>query len=129
MLSAGGWATGWLRHEDGLVAMLTNGCTSSTTYEWKKVKIQPPARAQGTARAKRARQTATADSPPRQQTALRSPKTVQVKLRGGAEMWWEITWGGTTKRFPGYVQLDDALLCVFQHPSSCRDHRDERYGD
>jgi hypothetical protein len=108
---------------------VTNGCTTSTTYEWKKVKIQPPARAQGTARAKRA--PSTGPGAPQESSAaeLRAPHYVQIRMRGGAEMWWEVKWGGRTKRFPGYVPIDDVLLCLFTHPPTCKGHKQERTGD
>jgi len=111
------------------MASVQNGCSGSTTYVWQKVKITAAAKAQGTARAKRARRSATVSAPPHSPTDLRRPKTVQVKFRGGAETWWEITWGGSTKRFPGHVALDDVLFCMFTHGSSCRGHREERFGN
>jgi len=108
--------------------MITNGCTGSTTYVWQKVKIKPPARAQGTARAKRAPSGAPVSAPPHSPSELRRPKTVQISFRGGAETWWELKWGGVTKRFPGHVCIDDVLLCLFTHGASCKGHRDERWG-
>lgn len=57
---------------------------------------------------------------------LRRPHNVQIRARGGAEMWWELTWGGITKRFPGYVPIDDVLLCLFTHGRDCKGHREER---
>lgn len=110
------------------MAIVENGCSVSTTYVWQKVKIKAAAQAQGAARAKRAPSSAPVSAPPRQQTPLRAPKHVQIRFRGGAETWWEITWGGITKRFPGHVALDDVLLCVFTHESGCRGHREQKFG-
>lgn len=107
------------------MASVQNGCSGSTTYVWKKVKITAPPRPTAPRRAERGSSPGPAGPRRREMEPLRKPKNVQVRFRGGAETWWEITWGGVTKRFPGYVQLDDALLCIFTHSSSCRDHRDE----
>lgn len=98
---------------------IENGCSGSTTYVWRKVKIQAPPRPKGTARAKRAPMSGP-DAPQKSPEAeLRAPHHVQIRFRGGADTWWEITWGGTTKRFPGHVPLDDALLCLFTHGAGC----------
>ncbi len=111
------------------MAIVENGCSSSTTFVWKKVKITAPPRPKEPRRAKRVTQT----PPPQARNGLvpdlRAPKTVQVRARGGAELWWEITWGGVTRRFPGHVVLQDVLVCVFTHEAGCRGHREERYGD
>lgn len=107
------------------MAIVENGCSGSTTYEWRKVKITAPPRPTGHSASKASTSSASRAGRRREQEPLRAPKNVQVRFRGGADTWWELTWGGVTKRFPGYVQLDDALLCLFTHGARCKGHRDE----
>lgn len=91
--------------------IVPNGCSPSTTFVWRKVKITPAPQAQGTARAKRARQAGKGDQRrglPRQQI------TVGVRYRGGAEAWWELTYAGQTFRIEGYHLLHDVLRWVYE---------------
>lgn len=108
------------------MATIQNGCSLSTTYEWRKVKITAAPQAQGIARAKRAPLGVRPDAPACSAAELRRSRYVQIRMRGGAEMWWEITYGSVTKRFPGYVPIDDVLLCMFTHGARCPGHREER---
>lgn len=39
----------------------------------------------------------------------REPLTIKVKLRGGAECWYEIHARGSVGRFPGHVCLHDVM--------------------
>jgi len=84
----------------------------ASTWEWKKVvKIEPPARAIGTAAPK---------ASPRERLAqrqLRKPLDVQVRYRGGPECWWELKARGRVWRFPGHVCLHDALTFINNSPS------------
>lgn len=42
----------------------------------------------------------------------RRPHGVLVTYRGGPECWFEISYAGKTHRFPGWVQLCDAMATV-----------------
>lgn len=106
-----------------------NGCSPSTTYEWKKVKIQPPARAHRAQPPKASKSSVRRRFIGRTLSELRTATSLVVRYRGGAETWWELSWGGVTKRFPGHVALDDVLLCMFQHGPGCAGHREQRIGD
>jgi hypothetical protein len=74
----------------------------STTWEWRRVKIERPAGGQVAAPKASAR-----PSP------LRKPKTLTVKFRGGDEAWWEIRCGDRTIRRPGVTALHDVLKDVY----------------
>lgn len=79
----------------------------STRWEWKRVKIEPPARAKG--------------QPPQasalafrlRRRALRRQTEVLVRYRGGPECWWELQARGRVFRFPGHMALHDVLCRVY----------------
>lgn len=91
---------------------IPNSCSPSTTFVWKKVKIEPPARPQVTARAQRARSALRPEPLPK--PLPRKTTGVLVKYRGGAEAFWEISHSGRTVRVPGWWQLHDAMRLVFE---------------
>lgn len=72
----------------------------STRWTYTEVKIEPAARPQP-------RQASAARSAA--ERSWRSPYTVQIRFRGGAECWWEISAPGLRLRLPGHVALHDAL--------------------
>ena len=90
---------------------IPNGCSPSTTFVWKKVKIQAPPRPQGTARAQRARM-----APERKERdgLPRQPIGVLVQYRGGSEAWWEITYAGVRYRIEGYHHFHDVMRWVYE---------------
>ena len=87
---------------------------ASTPYEWRRVKIEPAARPQGTARAKRARSQARAPLPERAHVLPRRRLGIQVTYRGGAEVWWELSYAGRTVRLNGFVALHDAMRFLLE---------------
>jgi hypothetical protein len=80
----------------------------STTWEWRKVKIQPAARPTGKSALGR-RQATVAPSFDRRY------RTVQVKYRGGPEAWWELATCGYSVRIPGHICLHDALSFLLEN--------------
>jgi hypothetical protein len=43
----------------------------------------------------------------------RTPATISVKYRGGAECFWEVKYGGRTVRVPGHLQFHDVMRELF----------------
>ena len=81
----------------------------SATWEWRRVKIKPPAQGHQ-------------DSAPKghrwRRLPVRNPRdplTLTVKLRGGPEAWVEIHARGDLGRFPGYVTIAEVVLWVNGH--------------
>jgi hypothetical protein len=79
----------------------------STTWEWRKVKIEPAARP----RSKQPAQPATGLA-----RGLRRPAHFRIKYRGGSEAWWELSDGRYTIRIPGHICLHDALMRFYELP-------------
>jgi hypothetical protein len=83
---------------------IANDCSSSTTWEFRKVRI--PGRPKGHV-------AAAAKRPPLTNRDLRTVQTLVVKYRGGAEAWWEIKARGRIYRMPGWVALHDAMVSIY----------------
>lgn len=92
--------------------MEPNKCTPSTTWEWRKVKIQRRSQSPSSASPQGASHALRADWNPRE------PLTVTVRYRGGPEAWIELKARGETYRMPGHVALFDALSSVWSSRSS-----------
>lgn len=75
----------------------------STTWEWRKVKIQGPRPTQHLSATSGARSTYV----PRRDA--RKPLCVEIRYSGSAEAWWVVKGRGHTWRFPGHWCLDDVL--------------------
>jgi hypothetical protein len=77
---------------------------ASTTWEWKRVKIDPPLAAPPKQSPKAAARLA--------RRAAREPTTLTIRYRGGAEAWWEVKARGRSWRVPGHVALHDVMRMV-----------------
>ena len=77
----------------------------STTWEWRKVKIQR--RRNGPS--KTAPKAATSRSGGRNMAV---PLTIMLTYRGGAEAWWEVKARGRTYHFPGHLCLHDVVARI-----------------
>lgn len=88
-----------------------HGSYPSTTWAWKKVKIDPAPRRQQAQRPKGGRWHLL---PWRDR---RKPLQVTLKYRGGAECWVEVHARGAQGRFPGYVAIIDILNEICQYSS------------
>lgn len=80
---------------------------TSTTWEWRKVKMRRSAGGQDTA----------ASGTRGFRRLRRYPRTEQVRItveyRGGAESWWLLKARGTQEVFPGHRALEDVLSRVY----------------
>jgi len=83
----------------------SNNCTPSTTFEWRRVKIDRRRAAPGSTSPEAA-------SKPSQRS-LREPVTITVHYRGGSEAWWELKARGRTWRRPGSLCLHDVLADIY----------------
>nr|CRY96840.1 hypothetical protein [uncultured prokaryote] len=79
----------------------------STTWEWRRVKIDPPLAAPTRKAAAGARRAPLSHWPSR--TAL----TITVRYRGGAECWYEVKGRGRRWRVPGVLALHDVMEAVY----------------
>lgn len=87
--------------------MLTDKCSLSTTWAWRRVKIaSPPEAPRGAPPQASARRGLT-------RWARRDRLTLQVTHRGGSESWYEIKARGTTWRFPGHRCLEDVMSQIY----------------
>lgn len=84
-----------------------NNCTGSTTWEWRRVRVRRPPKAM--------------DAVPEGRRWFfrlprwnpRTPLTLRVTYRGGAECWYEIHARGGTLRVPGVTALHDAMVTLY----------------
>lgn len=83
---------------------LSNMGMASTTFEWRRVKIDVPP--------ERPSKTAAAGRPPLNRRNARDALTLTIRYRGGAEAWWEVKARGQTWRFPGYYAIHDVMRVV-----------------
>lgn len=82
---------------------LTNTRTSSTTWEWRRVRMS---------RAPKAMSTSSEASPPKGSLLpwpRRKPLTLSIAFRGGPECWWEVRARGRVWRRPGTVAIHDLM--------------------
>ena len=79
------------------------GCSPSTTWEWRRVKIRTAPQALAKQRPKGSPFKRLTPWPPRRRL------TVTVAYRGGPECWWEISARGVTVYRPGVTALHDLL--------------------
>jgi hypothetical protein len=85
----------------------------STTWTWKKVKIEPAARPRSKQPPQAASGSRRAKRPCVDGASLdRRVHTIQVKYRGGPEAHWYIGWVGDSVYLPGHLSLHDALAMV-----------------
>lgn len=98
-------------------AEYSNNGSGSTTWAWKRVKI--PERRRPTGHSAAAGRTTPSVGTQRSHLTpreARSPHTVQIKYRGGAEAWWELKWGNNTVRVSGVLCLHDVMRELFNSP-------------
>lgn len=84
----------------------TNEGSSSTTFEWRLVKMSRRRTATGEGASKRLRW---------HHLPRRNPRdaiTISVKLRGGAEAWVEVKGRNGEARYPGHVAIIDVVLDI-----------------
>ena|SRR5918995_6424271 len=86
----------------------SNRGSSSTTFEWRRVKISRPPEATRDSAAKRHRWRR---FPKRN---ARDPITVRIWLRGGAEAWVAVSGRGETNFYPGVTSVYDILADINQ---------------
>lgn len=87
----------------------------STTFAWRRVKIDPPPKATGHSASK-------ASPSGRRATKRRSMQMrearelhlIGVKYRGGPSCFWELTYGAHVIRVDGGIALHDALRFLFK---------------
>jgi hypothetical protein len=79
---------------------------SSTTFEWKRVKVASPPKARD---AVRSAARGFRRLPP---WPMRKPLTLTIKLRGGPECWVEVHSRGQIQRFPGVTAVYDVLRTI-----------------
>lgn len=79
---------------------------SSTTWEYRKVKIRRPPDGHIDSRPKAGH---FHGLPPR---PIREPITLTVSWRGGGEAWYEVKARGRTGRFPGWLGLHDVMMAI-----------------
>jgi hypothetical protein len=76
---------------------------SSTTWEWRRVKIRRPAGGQKAPQPKAGRWHRFPARDPR------VPLTLTVKFRGGPECWYEVHARGSAGRFIGTTSIHDVM--------------------
>lgn len=84
-----------------------NDCSQSTTWAWKRVKIDSPLAAPNE-NSRRA--------PSKALRSVWNPRTtltLTVRYRGGAECWYEVRARGRIHRLPGHVALHDVMGKVY----------------
>lgn len=84
------------------------GCSPSTTWAFKRVKMRSAPQAKGSGRRRRSPLSGLPPHPPR------SPLSVTVVYRGGAECWIELRSRGRVVRRPGSVALYDVLREIWR---------------
>lgn len=77
---------------------------SSTTFEWRRVRMRRPAEGHSERAPKAGRSYFRALSP---WDWRRRPLTLRITYRGGAECWFEVAARGGTMRTPGTIALVD----------------------
>jgi hypothetical protein len=80
--------------------------SASTTWALKKVRVAVPPKAHVRSATKSLRWRSKARRDPR------SPITITIRYRGGAEAWVEVVGRGEVNRYPGWVCLYDLLADV-----------------
>jgi hypothetical protein len=78
----------------------------STTWTYRKVKMNPPPAGHDTARVKRGRWHGLSTRPRRQGLQ------VTIAWRGGPESWWLVTSRGRHGVFPGSAAIEDVMAQV-----------------
>lgn len=84
--------------------------SGSTTWVWKRVKMERRPQGPSNTAARRA------SSPPLAARSPREPLTVTVVYRGGPECWWEVRGRGRVYRVPGHVALHDLMRLILERP-------------
>lgn len=99
---------------------VANGCSPSTRSRWAYVKIERAAGPGVQGERSEHRSASKASSKMSSDRDLRRRQTVQVKFRGGAECWWELTTIGRTIRVAGHEAVHDALTWLLAPQQSPR---------
>jgi len=82
----------------------SNECTPSTTWEYRKVKISR--RLQGSA-AERPKGSSGGKRP---HVDPKTPHSIRITYRGGAEAWWKIEYQGEVFVAPGHMAIHDVFM-------------------
>lgn len=85
----------------------SNECSVSTTWVWKRVKIDPPLAAPSKQRRR------PLPKPVRALWDSRHPLTILIRYRGGPECWYEIKARGRTHRVTGSTCLHDVMTTIY----------------
>jgi len=83
-----------------------NTSSPSTTTAWKWAKIERPP--------ERPRTAAPKAPPPLSRKHLRQTIVVEVRFRGGPELWWELRARGRVWRRPGSLAMHDVLEELYE---------------
>jgi hypothetical protein len=90
---------------------------TSTTWEWRRVKITKRRRPTGhSAAAGGSASPATQRASHLEPREARQPRTVQITYRGGPEAWWELKWANNVVRVSGVIALHDVMRELYKSP-------------